>query len=427
MLLLAVVIAGDRPGADVHILADGRVADVGQVRHLRALAHRGLLDLHVRAGLRALAQVRRRAQIGARAAGGAVVDARLHSHRLVHHAAPAHHGVGETRVRPDHAVLAHLRAAHQKRLWQKLHVALDAHVGTDPHLIGIDHGHARRQVLGVDAPLQMLRRLGQLDARVHAQALRSVRAGKRQHRPSGATADLQHVGEVELALGVVVAHLLQSLEQRTGVEAVEAGIALADGRLLGRGVLLLHDARHAPLRIAHDAPVAEGVVRLHRQNHHSRARFLADAHQLGDGSRRDERAVAGEDHERPIEVGQGVGAHGHRAGRAVALLLHHHVRVGLHQRDHLLALMAHHAHHARQSRFARRVHHPADKRLAQDLVRDLRLLRLHAGSRARGQHDGSCLHDAPSLRSLPTYRTSTRQTRRIRQACRLPRTRRTYR
>src|SRR3954467_1784169 len=41
----AVVVAGDRAGADVHLLADRRVAEVGQVFRLRSLAEHGLLQL----------------------------------------------------------------------------------------------------------------------------------------------------------------------------------------------------------------------------------------------------------------------------------------------------------------------------------------------------------------------------------------------
>src|SRR5438128_348106 len=45
MLVLAVVVAGDRSRADVHRRADGGVAQVRQVRRLRAFAEHGLLEL----------------------------------------------------------------------------------------------------------------------------------------------------------------------------------------------------------------------------------------------------------------------------------------------------------------------------------------------------------------------------------------------
>src|SRR6058998_1294070 len=40
-----VVVAGDGAGADIRVGADGRVADVGEVVHLRAGAELGVLDL----------------------------------------------------------------------------------------------------------------------------------------------------------------------------------------------------------------------------------------------------------------------------------------------------------------------------------------------------------------------------------------------
>ena len=60
VLALAVVVGGDRARAQIGPLAHVRIADVGQVRDLRAGADVGVLDLHERPHLRALAQDRRR-------------------------------------------------------------------------------------------------------------------------------------------------------------------------------------------------------------------------------------------------------------------------------------------------------------------------------------------------------------------------------
>src|ERR1044071_1383768 len=46
VLLRPVVVAGDRAGADIHPLTDGRIAEVGEVVGLRPRSHRGLLQLH---------------------------------------------------------------------------------------------------------------------------------------------------------------------------------------------------------------------------------------------------------------------------------------------------------------------------------------------------------------------------------------------
>ena len=45
VLVIAVVVDNDRAAAEVDALADGRVADIGQVRNLGAVADGGLLQL----------------------------------------------------------------------------------------------------------------------------------------------------------------------------------------------------------------------------------------------------------------------------------------------------------------------------------------------------------------------------------------------
>ena len=59
----AVVVARDRAGADVDVLADGRVAEVGEMIRLRPAAERRLLQLDEVADVRAFADVRSRPQV----------------------------------------------------------------------------------------------------------------------------------------------------------------------------------------------------------------------------------------------------------------------------------------------------------------------------------------------------------------------------
>ncbi len=215
------------------------------------------------------------------------------------------------------------------------------------------------------------------------QALGSVIARQRQHRTASTAANLQHVGQIELALGIVVANLGQRVEQSTRVKAVEPGVAFAQSRLFGRCVLLLHDARHRASLVAHDAPVPERIVQFHGQHHHGSVIALARLDQLRNRSGRDKRAVARQHHQRAVEVGKRVRAHQNRARRAVLLALHNGLRIALDQRNHLLASMPHHGNHAVHASFAGRVHHPANQRFSQHLVGNLGLLGLHAGARTR--------------------------------------------
>src|SRR5436190_1154427 len=64
VLVAAVVVGGDVAGGDVAVLADVGVADVGEVRDLRARADLGVLDLDKRAGLGLRVQVGAGAQVG---------------------------------------------------------------------------------------------------------------------------------------------------------------------------------------------------------------------------------------------------------------------------------------------------------------------------------------------------------------------------
>ena len=345
----------------------------------------------MRAGLRALAQVRSGAQVRARTARGLIVDARLDRDRLVDRAARADDGVGQARVRADDRILPYLGFPQEEGLREKLNIGRDLDVGADPHRGRVPHGDARLHVLLVDARLQGAHRRGQLDARVHAQALGDIACGKREHVAPGAATNLEHVGQVELALRVVASHLLERLEKSLRVEAVEARVAFGDGGLGGVRVLLLDDALDAPFAVADDAPIAERVVELHGEHHNRRVRAGAHVGELANGIGRDKRAVARQHEQRAVEAGKRILAGEHRVGRAALRLLHDDLGVG-HQRLHDLAGVPHHRHDAIGTRLARSVNNPTDEGLAENLVRNLGFFRLHTSSRTCGEHDGGSIH-----------------------------------
>jgi hypothetical protein len=102
---------------------------------------------------------------------------------------------------------------------------------------------------------------GQLLAAVDAQhlPLGGRVAGDDLFAFGGGHAD--HVGEVVLALGILVGEPRQPAGQLAGGQAEDAGVHLVDGQLLGAGVLVLDDALHLAPRVAHDAAVAGGLAR----------------------------------------------------------------------------------------------------------------------------------------------------------------------
>ena len=239
MLVDAVVVAGDGARTYVDAGTHGGVADVGQVGHLGALADRGLLDFHVRAGLGSVEHVGARAQVGARAAVDAVLDDGLDSDD----AAAADGGVGEATVGAELALFAYGDVTDQVRLRPHDGVSADGGIGADPGLRGIDEGNALGHPVLVDAVARDGGELCELDAAVDAQAVAVVVAVEDGDCLAVTLEDFEHVGQVVLGLRIVVADLVDVGGKLCAVEGVAAGVALQQrGGLLGRAVLLLDDA-----------------------------------------------------------------------------------------------------------------------------------------------------------------------------------------
>ena len=116
VLVHAVVVRGDRARAEVRAGADVGVADVGEVRHLGALADLGVLGLDERADLHAR---RRGGCRAARYANGPTAQSSPISHFArdgVRHAhVLADHDVGQMAVRSDDRAGADHRAALEHR------------------------------------------------------------------------------------------------------------------------------------------------------------------------------------------------------------------------------------------------------------------------------------------------------------------------
>jgi hypothetical protein len=109
---------------------------------------------------------------------------------------------------------------------------------------------------------------GQLHLAVDAQHFPFALRLRGTHRQALGDRQRDDVGQVVLALGVVVLQLAQPVGQAGRRDGHDAGIDLADRLLLGRRVLLLDDADHVAGRIAHDAAVAGRLVQIdgeHRQ------------------------------------------------------------------------------------------------------------------------------------------------------------------
>ena len=109
--------------------------------------------------------------------------------------------------------------------------------------------------------------LRELGAAVDAEAVAVVVAVAHRDRAAVGAQDLEHVGQVVLALRVVAADLVDVAGEKCAVERVAAGVALQQaGALLGRAVLLLDDAQDLAVGVELDAAVASRVGRRHGEH-----------------------------------------------------------------------------------------------------------------------------------------------------------------
>ena len=343
-----VVVGEDRAGADVGPVADLGVADVGQVRHLGAVADGGVLGLHEGADLAEGAQHGPRSQVGERPDRGAVADHRQLALGAHHPGAGPDLAVLERRVRPDHGVLGHHRGAEQLGAGEQRHVVGEHHVGVDPGGRGVHDRHAVAHPAGHDPAVHLPAQLGQLGPVVDALGLHDVVDREGADAQAVLAGDPDHVGQVELTLGVVVGQPRQRADEELGVEGQDPGVDLGDLALVGRGVLLLHDRLDVALAVAHHAAVAE---RVGHQAAEDADRLLGRpvlGHEVPEALALQQRRVAGGHDHRAVRRTARLDGHPDRAARAIEGLLDRQHGVGDQRPDvraDLLALVADHGHH----------------------------------------------------------------------------------
>ena len=341
-----------------------------------------------------------RAQVGARAAVDAVLDDGLDGDGLIDGAAAADGGVGETAVGAELALLAHGDVADQVRLRPHDGIAADGGVGADPGLRGVDERDALGHPVLVDAVACDGGELRELDAAVDAQTVAVVVAVEDRDRLAVALENLEHVGQVVLGLRVVVADLVNVGSELRAVEGVAAGVALQQrGGLLGRAVLLLDDALDLAVCAQLDAAVAKGVGRGHG---HDGAGELAGGdglRELGHGVGGDERQIAVEHDDGALSDAAGLerDLYGVAGAQALGLLdaLDFGGAVGVGTVDegaHLVGVAADDDHDAAAAGLDGGVDDPLNHGLAQDLVRNLAVVRLHAGALAGSEDNCGCVH-----------------------------------
>jgi hypothetical protein len=220
-----------------------------------------------------------------------------------------------------------------------------------------------------------------------------------------------HVGEIELALRILVGQAREpALEQRRRC-GQDARVDLGDLALQRCRVLLLHDRPHrraggvgmafwpdrigiVGLRRAHDASVAERVGEIHRQQRERPAGACVG--QRAQRGRADQRHVAVED-QRDAVVRQ----RGHRlldgvAGAQLGHLAHEHALVAGERRFDGVGAVARDDDAALGPERLGRGHHMAQQRRAAQRMQHLGSCRAHPRALARGHdHDAECHKEIP--------------------------------
>ena len=169
VLVGAVVIAGDRPGADVGARAHLSVSDVGEVVRLGACAEARILDLNVVAHTGALAERCPRAQTRKGADGTPSRDVGGFEHRVgVDLRIVIDHRVGDDHPLGEPAACAGACGAGEPNPRLKHRVAPDRDPGVDPGVVWVLEGDPLTHERLIDEPLRPLSKRREIDTVVGA-------------------------------------------------------------------------------------------------------------------------------------------------------------------------------------------------------------------------------------------------------------------
>ena len=351
----------------------------------------GVLGLHERADLAAGVEQRAGAQVGEGTHRRAGTDDRVGPVGAHDRGAGAHLHVPQGRVGADRGACGHDRRAQQLRAGQQRDVGSQLDRGVDPRGRGVHHGDALAHPVLDEAVVQDAAELGQLDPVVDALGLPDVLQDVGPDGQLFADGEGHDVGEVQLALGVVVAQGGHRPQQEDGVDREHTAVDLADQAFVVGGVAVLADRLHVTLGVTDDAPVARGVAELRTQDRHGPARSemgLDELVERGPGEQGDV-AVGDDDGARRRGV-ESLERDLHGVARAPLLGLHDLDDGRVDRRDRrgdLVAAVTDHGDRAGGPERRDRAERVSDERAAGDLVEHLGQVGPHPGASARGEHD----------------------------------------
>ncbi len=138
------------------------------------------------------------------------------------------------------------------------HVAADQRIGGKKHRFRRDHRRASRHGGAAQARLRDGFGLSELDAVVDAEHFAFVGDDNFCVASVGAR-QFHHIGEIELALGVLVVDPFEQSQRVGAVDRHQTAIAQRNRAFFVAGVLFLADCDEAPGGVAQQPSVAEGV------------------------------------------------------------------------------------------------------------------------------------------------------------------------
>jgi len=253
---------------------------------------------------------------------------------------------------------------------------------------GIDHRNPALHPTEVDPLPHRLLVRGQIGQGAHLRALGDI--GTRiADRQASAMRLLDDVRQVEFGLGIRRPQLAQRREQELGTCAIESDVDLADGALLGVGVLVFDDAGDAAA-FTDDPPESCGRIDLGREQGNGGAAALVRAHQAAKARGREKRQVAVDQQDIANEIAQRRRGHAYRvSGSTLFLLAGEESRVGSAGSTHRLLLVADDDDDRIGTDAAQSIERVGDQWPAGEFVEDLRTRGAHARAEAGGEDDGS--------------------------------------
>ena len=260
MFVVPVPVGCDVRRADVRALADARVADVGQVRHLGVGCDVAVLHLDVGADDHVVGERRAGTDPRERPDGDVALERGAFDDREPDRRAVADGRVADLHAGSDPAVPADARVALDRRVRADRGLGADRDADVDVGRVRVEQRDAVGHVHRVDPLAHDAGHRREPAARVEAHHAAGV-DGDRGDRRAFVEQDREHAIQVELALAIVVADGREHPEEVLAAEDRREQPHLADRTLCRRRVGVLHDLDE-PIAVADHAAVAPRVIDL---------------------------------------------------------------------------------------------------------------------------------------------------------------------